>query len=173
MWTRSSLLACSYQVTTCESTCSTFFALFAGGRLYHPAVYFAYPLAQNARQPAQVSDRRADRETASENRGQRDYSSDHPSAPQGALASGDILLLWQGGMRLSEVEELRLEDLDMSGRQLTVRRGKGQFDRAVFLTDTVVASLKAYLAVHGPEPADHVFLYRNQALCKDLIHGRL
>jgi len=82
-------------------------------------------------------------------------------------------LLWQAGMRKGEVEDLRLEDLDLEGRRLTVRRGKGQLDRAVFLTDTVVASLKAYLAVRGPGPTDHVFLYRNQALCKDLIHGRL
>jgi hypothetical protein len=27
--------------------------------------------------------------------------------------------------------------------------------------------------VRGSGPTEHVFLYRNQALCKDLIHGRL
>ena len=82
-------------------------------------------------------------------------------------------LLWQGGLRRGEVEDLRLEDLDLSGRRLTVRRGKGLLDRTVFLTGTVVAALNAYLAVRGPGPTDHVFLYRNQALSKDLIHGRL
>lgn len=82
-------------------------------------------------------------------------------------------LLWQSGMRRGEVEDLRLEDLDLEGRRLTVRRGKGMLDRTVFLTNTVVASLRAYLAVRGPGPTDHVFLYRNQSLSKDLIHGRL
>lgn len=82
-------------------------------------------------------------------------------------------LLWQSGMRRGEVEDLRLEDLDLEGRRLTVRRGKGMLDRTVFLTNTVVASLRAYLAVRGPGPTDHVFLYRNQSLSKDLIHNRL
>jgi integrase len=82
-------------------------------------------------------------------------------------------LLWQAGMRRGEVEDLRLEDLDLAGWRLTVRRGKGLLDRTVFLTATVVSALTAYLAVRGPGPTDHVFLYRNQALSKDLIHGRL
>jgi site-specific recombinase XerC len=55
-------------------------------------------------------------------------------------------LLWQGGLRLGELEELKLEDLDLAGRRLTVRKGKGQRDRTgkgqrdrtVYLTDTAV-----------------------------------
>jgi integrase len=35
-------------------------------------------------------------------------------------------LLWQGGLRLGEVEDLSLEDLDLAGRKLTVRQGKGR-----------------------------------------------
>ncbi len=82
-------------------------------------------------------------------------------------------LLWQSGLRRGEVEELRLEDLDLEGRKLTVRHGKGLVDRTVYLTDSVIWALQDYLAMRGPGPTDHVFLYRNQALCKDLIHGRL
>lgn len=82
-------------------------------------------------------------------------------------------LLWQSGLRRGEVEDLRLEDLDLDGLRLTVRRGKGQVDRTVFLTNTAVGALRAFLSVRGPGPTDHVFLYRNQALSKDLIHGRL
>lgn len=82
-------------------------------------------------------------------------------------------LLWQSGLRKGEVEELRLEDLDLSGRQLTVRRGKGLTDRTVFLTETVLSALHAYLAVRGMGPTAHVFLYRNQPLSKDQIGGRL
>uniref|UniRef100_A0A7C4KXF0 Tyr recombinase domain-containing protein n=1 Tax=Bellilinea caldifistulae TaxID=360411 RepID=A0A7C4KXF0_9CHLR len=33
--------------------------------------------------------------------------------------------------------------------------------------------MREYLAVRGSGPTEHVFFYRNQALCKDLIHGRL
>ncbi|MHC1730428.1 MAG: tyrosine-type recombinase/integrase [Bacteroidales bacterium] len=46
-------------------------------------------------------------------------------------------------------------------------------DRTVFLTDTVVSALKTYLEVRGLGPTDHVFLFRNQPILKDLIHGRL
>ena len=61
-------------------------------------------------------------------------------------------LLWQGGLRLGEVEELRLEDLRLADRQLTVRRGKGQKDRTVYLTEAAVRALAAYLAVRGRRP---------------------
>ena len=71
------------------------------------------------------------------------------------------------------MQELRLEDLDLKGRKLSVRNGKGLKDRTVYLTDTAVQALSAYLAVRGVGPSDHVFLYRNQAISKDLIHGRL
>jgi site-specific recombinase XerD len=54
-------------------------------------------------------------------------------------------LFWQSGLRLGEVEELRLEDLNLTGRKLTVRNGKGMKDRTVYLTDTTVQALTAYL----------------------------
>jgi site-specific recombinase XerD len=82
-------------------------------------------------------------------------------------------LLWQSAMRLSEVEELRLEDLDLPGRRLTVRQSKGLKDRTVLLTDTTVRAVQEYLATRGPGPTDHVFLYRNQPVCKDLLRSRI
>lgn len=82
-------------------------------------------------------------------------------------------LLWQCGLRRGEVEELRLEDLDLNGRKLSVRTGKGMKDRTVFLTAITAQALQAYLPFRGEGPTDHVFLYRNQPLSKDLIHGRL
>ena len=82
-------------------------------------------------------------------------------------------LLWQAGLRLGEVEELRLADLDLSGRQLPVRRGKGLRDRTVFLTATTVCAVDAYLAVRGMGPTTHVFLFRNEPVKKDLIHSRI
>ena len=82
-------------------------------------------------------------------------------------------LLWQGGMRVGEVEELRLEDLDFGNRKVMVRQSKGLKDRAVYLTATALTALQAYLAVRGPGPTDHVFFYRNQPLCKGFLHARM
>lgn len=82
-------------------------------------------------------------------------------------------LLWQGGLRIGEVDELRLENLDLPNRRLAVCNSKGAEDRMVFLTDRVVLALKEYLAVRGVGHSDHVFLYRNAPLKKDLIRNRL
>lgn len=82
-------------------------------------------------------------------------------------------LLWQAGMRSGEVEELRLEDLDLSARKLTVRQGKGQKDRTVYLTDTTVKAVQAYLAVRGQGPDGYVFVFRHQPLKVGLLAGRM
>ncbi len=55
-------------------------------------------------------------------------------------------LLWQGGLRLGEVEDLLLENLNLASRKLTVR---------------------------GMGPTDHVFFYRNLPVRKDLIRERI
>jgi integrase len=82
-------------------------------------------------------------------------------------------LLWQSGLRLGEVEELRLEDLDLAGRKVMVRQGKGQKDRAAYLTDTTVAAIEGYLPVRGLGASEHVFLYRHLGVQKDLIRCRI
>jgi hypothetical protein len=46
-------------------------------------------------------------------------------------------------------------------------------DRTVYLTEHVLLALQEYLAVRGEGSSDHVFLYRNAALSKDLIRSRL
>jgi len=89
------------------------------------------------------------------------------------LDRATFYLLWQAGMRLSEVEDLRLEDLDLPGQRVSVRNGKGLKDRTVYLTVTSLQALQAYLAVRGPGSSDHVFLYRNALLSKDFIRSRL
>ncbi len=89
------------------------------------------------------------------------------------LDRAGFYLLWQSGMRLGEVEELRLEDLALNDRRLTVRQSKGLKDRTVFMTGATVQAVQAYLEMRGPGPTDHVFLYRNQPLCKDLLRARI
>jgi site-specific recombinase XerD len=89
------------------------------------------------------------------------------------LVRAAFYLLWQSGLRLGEVEELRLEDLDFIGRKVMVRQGKGQKDRAAYLTDTTVAAIEAYLPVRGLGASEHVFLYRHVGVQKDLIRCRL
>ncbi|MBI5028893.1 MAG: tyrosine-type recombinase/integrase [Chloroflexi bacterium] len=105
---------------------------------------------------------------------QRIMQAHYPTQKRDALLDrAAFYLLWQGGLRLGEVEDLQLEDLDLENRKLTVRQGKGMKDRTVFLTETAVQAMKKYLAVRGLGPSSHVFLYRNQPVHKDLIRSRL
>jgi integrase/recombinase XerD len=84
-----------------------------------------------------------------------------------------FLLLWQCGLRSSEVEELRLEDLDLRGQKISIRDGKGRKDRTVYVTETAVGALREYLAVRGEGSGDHVFLFRNAPLKTMFVHFRI
>jgi len=98
---------------------------------------------------------------------------DYRHRREAVLDRASFYLLWQSGLRMGEVEELRLEDLDLEGRRFTVRQSKNLKDRTVFMTDSTVLAVQEYLAVRGPGPTDHVFLYRNQPISKDLVPARL
>jgi site-specific recombinase XerD len=87
-------------------------------------------------------------------------------------------LLWQGGMRLGEVEELKFEDLYVSkfsrGRRLFVRDGKWRKGRVVYLTDAAYDALRKYLRVRGGEDAGgHVFIRQGKPLRKGYVGQRL
>jgi integrase/recombinase XerC len=51
----------------------------------------------------------------------------------------------QTGIRLSELVNLRVEDVDLEHRNLTVRQGKGKKDRQIPLVDAVLKALRNYL----------------------------
>lgn len=82
-------------------------------------------------------------------------------------------LLWQGGLRVCELEDLTLNDLYLQQRRVLIRRGKGLKDRTIYLTEAAAAALEAYLAVRGPGNSGHLFLYRHKPISKDLVRSRL
>src|SRR5262249_40966840 len=59
-----------------------------------------------------------------------------------ALVAG---LLYGGGLRLLEALHLRVKDIDLARRELTIRRGKGQRDRRTVLPDVLTERLRAHL----------------------------
>jgi site-specific recombinase XerD len=56
-----------------------------------------------------------------------------------------IELAFASGLRVSELSNLRIEDLDIRARTLTVREGKGGNDRIGFFGDPAAAALRAYI----------------------------
>ncbi|MBT4099977.1 MAG: integron integrase, partial [Gemmatimonadetes bacterium] len=57
--------------------------------------------------------------------------------------------LYGGGLRVSELVELRVKDIDLEPPALTVRGGKGDADRITLLPDRVVTDLRRHLQKVG------------------------
>lgn len=81
------------------------------------------------------------------------------------LLRAAFYLFWQGGLRAGEVQGLKFSDFYIStanhAKRLFVRDGKWRKGRVVYLTDTALESLKAYLAVRGVEKTGGYVFVRN------------
>jgi site-specific recombinase XerD len=66
----------------------------------------------------------------------------------------------QTGVRVSELVELAVDDIDFVGRTLRVREGKGKAARAIPLEQKALKAIKNYLAVRGDNYPGHLFLNR-------------
>lgn len=84
-----------------------------------------------------------------------------------------FLLLCHTGLRLSELLNLRLTDVDLPGRRLFVRGSKNGDDRLLYLTPAVYQSLSAYLAHRPPSADDHLWLDDGQPLRDHQVRYRL
>ena len=82
-------------------------------------------------------------------------------------------LLAHGGLRLGELCDLRMEDLDLAGQRLMVREGKGRRDRVIPLSEETVAVLGEYLAVRGEAQTDHLLTFGQAAVKPRLVEQRL
>ena len=63
-----------------------------------------------------------------------------------------LMTAYAGGLRLSEVARLRVEDIDTARMVLHVRQGKGHKDRDVMLSPRLLAVLREYGARYRPGP---------------------
>src|SRR4051794_15131966 len=63
-----------------------------------------------------------------------------------------LMTAYAGGLRLSEVARLRVEDIDSECMVLHVRQGKAHKDRDVMLSPRLLAVLRAYWKLQRPRP---------------------
>ncbi|HJZ53317.1 MAG TPA: tyrosine-type recombinase/integrase [Gemmataceae bacterium] len=63
-----------------------------------------------------------------------------------------LMTAYAGGLRLSEVARLRVEDIDSARMVIHVRQGKGHKDRDVMLSPRLLAVLREYWATYRPQP---------------------
>jgi integrase len=82
-------------------------------------------------------------------------------------------LLWHCGLRVSEVHQLTVNDLDLVGHKLFVRAGKARKDRLVYLSDTAVQALQHHLTTRPDRDALHVFTRHRRPLSTRTLDRRL
>ena len=82
-------------------------------------------------------------------------------------------LLAHAGLRLSEVLDLQVQDLDLSARRIRVRDGKGRRDRVVYLTRQAASSIGHYLQTVPHAAADLVLSNHSQPLSRSTAYRRL
>jgi site-specific recombinase XerD len=82
-------------------------------------------------------------------------------------------LLSEGGLRISEVCNLELGDIDLAGRRLMIRHAKPDCDRVVPLSSNLHEALKAYLPQRGEAETNHLSIFRQRVIKKTLIGDRL
>jgi site-specific recombinase XerD len=89
------------------------------------------------------------------------------------LTAALYYVLAHGGLRIGELLDLQVRDLDLTGNRLTIRQGKGRRDRIVYLTDTAIRALVAYLQTVPHTPDDLLFSYNHAPLSYHQAYNRL
>jgi len=89
-----------------------------------------------------------------------------------------VTLILRAGLRVEEVVNLELDDLDLPRQRLIVRGGKGGKDRRVYLSEDAVAALDAYLHHRADAHYPRLFLvqkgtYKGQGLSVRGVQKRL
>jgi site-specific recombinase XerD len=86
------------------------------------------------------------------------------------LRAACLLLMLHSGLRSGECVALRVQDLDLPGKRLILRQGKGGRDRLVYLSQTACQAIQAYLQGTPRLPTDPLWLYPNgKAMTQDWL----
>ena len=76
------------------------------------------------------------------------------------LENAYLLVMLHSGLWAGECVDLRLQDLDLQGKRLIVRAGKGERDRLVYLSENACQAIQLYLSAGccQRQPSDFVWL---------------
>ncbi len=62
-----------------------------------------------------------------------------------------LILLYSGGLRLGELLNLKIGDIDSEAMKIHVRQGKGKKDRYIMLSENVLKLLREYYKAYKPK----------------------
>ena len=85
----------------------------------------------------------------------------HEANPLSRLENACFFVLAHTGLRARECTDWLFQDLDLPGRRLMVRQGKGQRDRVVYLSGVACQALSAYLQGTPFSPTTPLWLKPN------------
>jgi integrase/recombinase XerD len=68
-----------------------------------------------------------------------------------------LLTAFSCGLRISEVVNLKISDVDSERMQVFIERAKGKKDRYVMLSPLLLDVLRAYMRLHKPTPSTYLF----------------
>lgn len=71
-----------------------------------------------------------------------------------------VTILAYAGLRISECLALRPEDVDLVAREITVRHGKGDKSRVVFIGDKIINAVREYKKVRPDTGCSYLFVSR-------------
>jgi site-specific recombinase XerD len=92
---------------------------------------------------------------------------------QNRLDRAWFFMLAHTGMRLCEMLNLRLTDLDLASGIIKIRHSKNGYGRIVFMTPDLSQALLNYLPARPNLPDDHLFLEQERQLSDGLVRTRL
>lgn len=95
------------------------------------------------------------------------------TAPTTVQEQAWFLTLAQTGVRVNELLDLRLSDLDLAGRRLLIREAKNGADRWCYLTPPLVTALQSHLAQRPVSADDHLWRAADQPVTANQIRYRL
>jgi site-specific recombinase XerD len=76
-----------------------------------------------------------------------------------------FMLMLRCGLRVEEVANLRLQDLDLAQRRILVCQGKGNKDRVVYISPDAKRMLRSYLESRSSSTEKEIFLV-NKGTCR-------
>jgi len=101
-----------------------------------------------------------------------DREADPPSA-EAQLNRALYYLVSHAGLRISEVLEVQVQDVDLAARRVRVRDGKGRRDRVVFVSGKAAEALGQYLPTVPHAAADLVISWQGRPLRYEAAWGRV
>jgi site-specific recombinase XerD len=83
-----------------------------------------------------------------------------------------FMLMLRCGLRVEEVAQLAISDIDLKRRMLLVQDGKGAKDRIVYISNDALHALQEYLRVRPANKVKKVFLVEKRVLAGQPISIR-